>query len=256
LTDHLAIGVLTGLINALTIFTIKMIQVVSVTERWAASDIIVNMISGFMGGTNSALYVLFYTPIVEMIFGYTTDIKLLELGTEAGGDSCLALESFHGVAQERHKLPGVHVQGFHLLHEFPQLQDFGAQFRRVATGPQVIPTGALRNGQHHTGQLPTGRALIQRQLRRAVEEGVLVVAQRLAVAVRLGLDRDPGAVIENSPSDGTACRRFVTLMDVFTPVNVMVAVSAPDPIVIELVPSPVHGVMVGSPIWQYGPPKT
>jgi putative nucleotidyltransferase with HDIG domain len=73
-------GLLTGLINALTIFTIKMVQVVSVTERWATADIIVNMISGFMGGTNSALYVLFYTPIVEMIFGYTTDIKLLELG--------------------------------------------------------------------------------------------------------------------------------------------------------------------------------
>jgi putative nucleotidyltransferase with HDIG domain len=73
-------GLLTGLVNALAIFTIKMVQVVSVTERWATADIIVNMISGFMGGTNSALYVLFYTPIVEMIFGYTTDIKLLELG--------------------------------------------------------------------------------------------------------------------------------------------------------------------------------
>ena len=57
----------------------------------------------------------------------------------------------------------------------------------------------------------------------------------------MGNTNPSGAVIENSPSDGTACRRFVTLMDVFTPVNVMVAVSAPDPIVIELVPSPVHG---------------
>lgn len=73
-------GVYTGLVNALTIFTIKMIDVVSVTESWSGLDISSNLILGFLGGMNSALFVLFYTPIVEMVFGYTTDIKLLELG--------------------------------------------------------------------------------------------------------------------------------------------------------------------------------
>lgn len=73
-------GVYTGLVNALTIFAIKMIDVVSVTESWSSLDISSNLILGFLGGMNSALFVLFYTPIVEMVFGYTTDIKLLELG--------------------------------------------------------------------------------------------------------------------------------------------------------------------------------
>lgn len=73
-------GVYTGLVNVLTIFTIKMIEVVSVTERWTMLDLSANLVLGFLGGMNSALFVLFYMPIVEMLFGYTTDIKLLELG--------------------------------------------------------------------------------------------------------------------------------------------------------------------------------
>ncbi len=73
-------GLMTGLVNVITIFTIKMIQVVSVSQSWAAWDIGMDLLAGFIGGTNSALYVLFYTPLAEMIFGYTTDIKLLELG--------------------------------------------------------------------------------------------------------------------------------------------------------------------------------
>jgi len=73
-------GVYTGLVNVFTIFTIKMIDVVSVTERWSMLDLSTSLFLGFLGGMNSALFVLFYTPIVEMVFGYTTDIKLLELG--------------------------------------------------------------------------------------------------------------------------------------------------------------------------------
>lgn len=73
-------GVYTGLVNMIAIFTIKMIDVVSVTQHWSMIDLSSNMILGFLGGMNSALFVLFYTPIVEMLFGYTTDIKLLELG--------------------------------------------------------------------------------------------------------------------------------------------------------------------------------
>ncbi len=73
-------GVYTGLVNVLTIFTIKMIEVVSVTERWTVIDLSSNLVLGFLGGMNSALFVLFYAPIAEMVFGYTTDIKLLELG--------------------------------------------------------------------------------------------------------------------------------------------------------------------------------
>ncbi len=73
-------GIFTGLINVVTIFTIKMIQVFSVAQQWSTSDILFTLFSGFLGGTNSALYILFYTPIAEMLFGYTTDMKLLELG--------------------------------------------------------------------------------------------------------------------------------------------------------------------------------
>ncbi|MFO1518935.1 MAG: HDIG domain-containing protein [bacterium] len=73
-------GLYTGLINALAILTIKLVQVGSVTEHWGTWDLVTNVFFGFLGGTNSALYVLFYTPLAEMIFGYTTDIKLLELG--------------------------------------------------------------------------------------------------------------------------------------------------------------------------------
>ncbi len=73
-------GFYTGLVNMIAIFTIKMIEVVSVTEQWSAVDLSSTLVLGFLGGMNSALFVLFYTPIVEMIFGYTTDIKLLELG--------------------------------------------------------------------------------------------------------------------------------------------------------------------------------
>ncbi|MBF0492438.1 MAG: HDIG domain-containing protein [Deltaproteobacteria bacterium] len=74
-------GLYTGIINAFAIFTIKMVQVVSVMEHWTMSELTGGMLAGFLGGTNSALYVLFYMPLVEMIFGYTTDIKLLELGS-------------------------------------------------------------------------------------------------------------------------------------------------------------------------------
>jgi putative nucleotidyltransferase with HDIG domain len=73
-------GVLTGFVNAFVIFTIKMVQVVSVTEQWAAMDIFTNMVCGILGGMNSSLFVLFFTPVAEMLFGYTTDIKLLEMG--------------------------------------------------------------------------------------------------------------------------------------------------------------------------------
>ncbi len=73
-------GVYTGLVNVLTIFSIKMIEVFSITERWTLLDLSANLVLGFLGGMNTALFVLFYTPIVEMLFGYTTDIKLLELG--------------------------------------------------------------------------------------------------------------------------------------------------------------------------------
>ncbi len=73
-------GVFTGLVNMVAILAIKMIHVISVTQSWASWDLLTAFVAAFIGGTNSALYVLFYTPIVEAVFGYTTDIKLLELG--------------------------------------------------------------------------------------------------------------------------------------------------------------------------------
>ncbi len=79
-TAILKAGLFTGLINMLVLISIKMIHVISMNEPWTSLDLLTQLALGFMGGTNSALYVLFFTPVVESVFGYTTDVKLLELG--------------------------------------------------------------------------------------------------------------------------------------------------------------------------------
>lgn len=67
-------GAMTGLVNVLTILCQNLIQ-----HDWNVSQIGFNLLFGFLGGILAAVVVLGVLPIVEWFFGYTTNIKLLEL---------------------------------------------------------------------------------------------------------------------------------------------------------------------------------
>lgn len=72
-------GIYTGLVNAVAILSLNLISVISISSR---SDPLLNgvdMIAGFFGGIFTAMTVLVLTPVMEGLFNYTTDIKLLEL---------------------------------------------------------------------------------------------------------------------------------------------------------------------------------
>lgn len=67
-------GVKIGLVNVLTILCQSLIG-----GRWIMPEMGFNFLFGFFGGVLAAIIVLGILPIVEWVFGYTTDIKLLEL---------------------------------------------------------------------------------------------------------------------------------------------------------------------------------
>jgi putative nucleotidyltransferase with HDIG domain len=67
-------GLLVGLTNFLLISFQGMI-----TARIFAVDILFGLLMGLAGGAVAGIIVVGITPVVESIFGYTTDIKLLEL---------------------------------------------------------------------------------------------------------------------------------------------------------------------------------
>ena len=50
-------------------------------EEWVFLRILMNAFFGFCGGVFSGILVTGLTPLAEIVFGYTTDIKLLELAT-------------------------------------------------------------------------------------------------------------------------------------------------------------------------------
>jgi putative nucleotidyltransferase with HDIG domain len=67
-------GAKVGLVNVLTILCESLIG-----DRWVLSGMGFNLLFGSLGGVVAALVVLGSLPIVEWVFGYTTNIKLLEL---------------------------------------------------------------------------------------------------------------------------------------------------------------------------------
>jgi putative nucleotidyltransferase with HDIG domain len=67
-----------GLLVGLTNFLLISFQGMS-TGRILAVDILFGLIMGLAGGIVAGIIVVGITPVVESIFGYTTDIKLLEL---------------------------------------------------------------------------------------------------------------------------------------------------------------------------------
>ncbi|MBX7148271.1 HDIG domain-containing protein [bacterium] len=74
-------GVLTGLVNALVVYSMNLINLGMEAESVAAMPILLNALSGFLGGIFTSIIVLALTTVTEVIFNYTTDIKLLELAS-------------------------------------------------------------------------------------------------------------------------------------------------------------------------------
>lgn len=72
-------GIYTGLINALTIFSLHMISLVSFEGSLGLDHAAMNAAWGFFGGLFTSMVVLALTPVCEVLFNYTTDVTLLEL---------------------------------------------------------------------------------------------------------------------------------------------------------------------------------
>jgi cyclic-di-AMP phosphodiesterase PgpH len=71
--DLIRMGLFLGLINTAGVLAIQMIQ-----GKLLSWETPLNLSSGFVGGILSAIVVTGFSPLIERIFGYTTDMKLLE----------------------------------------------------------------------------------------------------------------------------------------------------------------------------------
>ncbi|MDY0041073.1 MAG: HDIG domain-containing protein [Desulforhabdus sp.] len=69
-------GLLVGCANVVLIVLSAFLH-----EEWIFLRILMNAFFGFCGGVFSGILVTGLTPLAEIVFGYTTDIKLLELAT-------------------------------------------------------------------------------------------------------------------------------------------------------------------------------
>jgi len=67
-------GAKVGVVNVLTILCQNLIS-----HHWVLSEMGFSLLFGFLGAVVAALLVLGVLPVVEWVFGYTTNIKLLEL---------------------------------------------------------------------------------------------------------------------------------------------------------------------------------
>ncbi|MBI3398491.1 MAG: HDIG domain-containing protein [Deltaproteobacteria bacterium] len=67
-------GLVLGAVNALTLMSI-----IILTGNWSLKDDAVSIIFGFIGGQITAVIVTGVAPVFEIIFGYTTNIRHLEL---------------------------------------------------------------------------------------------------------------------------------------------------------------------------------
>jgi putative nucleotidyltransferase with HDIG domain len=69
-------GLLVGCSNMVLIVLGALLQ-----DQWAFFQVATNVCFGFFGGVLAGILVTGFTPLAEMVFGYTTDIRLLELVT-------------------------------------------------------------------------------------------------------------------------------------------------------------------------------
>lgn len=70
-------GVRTGVVNALMIAFI--VTMTKFDQEGSGREILLSIPAGFFGGILSALVAMMFIPLLESIFNYTTDVKLLEL---------------------------------------------------------------------------------------------------------------------------------------------------------------------------------
>jgi putative nucleotidyltransferase with HDIG domain len=70
-------GVRTGAVNALMICLVLIMT--RYGQEGALREILVSIPAGFVGGIFSALFAMMFIPLLETVFNYTTDVKLLEL---------------------------------------------------------------------------------------------------------------------------------------------------------------------------------
>ncbi len=73
-TAFIKIGLFLGLMNLLTILALSLL-----TGQQASFDTLLKLIIGFTGGVMSGIIAAGVGPIFESLFGFTTDIRLLEL---------------------------------------------------------------------------------------------------------------------------------------------------------------------------------
>ena len=69
-------GLLVGCSNAVLVVLGALLQ-----DQWGLFHVVTNVFFGFFGGILAGILVTGFTPLAEIVFGYTTDIKLLELAT-------------------------------------------------------------------------------------------------------------------------------------------------------------------------------
>ena len=77
----LRVGMELGVVNALAILFLDMVNVTSLTGVMSVQDSGIRVATAFLGGLASALTVLILMPVFESLFNYLTPIKLLEFGS-------------------------------------------------------------------------------------------------------------------------------------------------------------------------------
>ncbi|MNK26222.1 7TM-HD extracellular [compost metagenome] len=70
-------GVRTGIVNALMIAFVM--SIVKMDQEGGLKEVLWAIPGGFLGGIFSALFAMMFIPLLESVFSYTTDVKLLEL---------------------------------------------------------------------------------------------------------------------------------------------------------------------------------
>jgi cyclic-di-AMP phosphodiesterase PgpH len=71
--DLIRMGLILGLINMAGVLALQMTQ-----GRLVHLETLVNLSFGFFGGVGAGIFVTGFSPLIEKIFGYTTDLTLLE----------------------------------------------------------------------------------------------------------------------------------------------------------------------------------
>ncbi|HEY8270047.1 MAG TPA: HDIG domain-containing metalloprotein [Pseudobdellovibrionaceae bacterium] len=75
--DIYSTGVRTGLVNALLV--VFLLTVSKIEQEGTLNEVYVTVPAAFIGGIFSALLTMMIIPMLESLFNYTTDVKLLEL---------------------------------------------------------------------------------------------------------------------------------------------------------------------------------